>query len=352
MMNWKRERRERGQGYKAKDILSLPGLLTTHLPFAFSSFSRAPTMSFIFQMDVNDELNCHRVPATSSPSPPTTDTTTERIMVDYSPKPISIKSQSPSPERGIKTWLASHGSSYLPHDQPHSRSRGCSPRRARNSSSFALHSSYSSDSDFSDSEGELEEEDAIFLQPRRHLSRQGSGRTSPVSKPAPSRPGFLQNKPSTHHHLHLTAQRPALPVVDLSAASGHVELDLEFPPPVDKSHWSDDESDVGYPDEENSEDLEDEETEDADGFWALPPDEFDVPALVDDEEGNPASTSTRSIPIPSGPPRMGLMSRRMRPGFDLESPPTRRKSTDGQSFWTPWMDQYLADVAAVAQAAR
>jgi hypothetical protein len=76
-----------------------------------------------------------------------------------------------------------------------------------------------------------------------------------------------------------------------------------------------------------------------------------VPALVhdDDEEGNPASTSTRSIPIPSATKNTLSSSRRLRPCFGVESsPPTRRKSSDGQSFWTPWMDQYLADATAVA----
>lgn len=178
--------------------------------------------------------------------------------------------------------------------------------------------------------------------------------TSPVSRPAQPSPVF-QKKSSTHHHLHLTAQRPALPVVDLSAASGHVELDLDFLP-LDKSHWSDDESEVDSSDTE--EDNLDDDDADEDGLWGLHPDELDVPALVDDDECNPASTSTRSIPIPSTAKdvsyRVGLMPRRLRPCFDVESPPTRRKSTDGQSFWTPWMDQYLSDAAAVAamQAAR
>lgn len=175
--------------------------------------------------------------------------------------------------------------------------------------------------------------------------------TSSVSRPAQPSP-VLQKKSSTHHHLHLTAQRPALPVVDLSAASGHVELDLDVLP-LDKSHWSDDESDVDSSDDAEEDDLDDAEE---DGLWGLYPDELDVPALVDDDDGNPASTSTRSIPIPSTAkdvsPRAGLMSRRLRPHFDVESPPTRRKSTDGQSFWTPWMDRYLSDAAAAMRAGR
>jgi hypothetical protein len=298
-------------------------------------------MSFIFQMDANEQL-----------SQPIASTSTS-ILVDYAPKPIHTKSQSPSPERGINSWLATHGSSYYPHDQPH---RGSSPRRARQARPFALNVDDDDEDDSSsdsDSESEVREEDAIFLQPRRHLSRQGSGMTSPVSKPAHS---VLQKKSSGsshhyHHHFHLTAQRPALPVVDLSAASGHVELDLDVLP-LDKSHWSDDESDLGYDSEELQ--VEDDDTNE-DGLWVLHPDELDIPALVDDdedEEGNPASTSTRSIPIPSA--TKDTSSRRLLPCFGVEnSPPTRRKSSDGQSFWTPWMDQYLADATAVAlQAAR
>ena len=291
-------------------------------------------MSFIFQMDANEQL-AQPIASTSN-----------SILLDYAPKPI-IKSPSPSPERGINTWLASHGSSYYPHDQPH---RGSSPRRARPTRSFALNGDSDDDDDSnssdSDSESEVREEDAIFLQPRRHLSRQGSAMTSPVSKPATQTHSLLQKKSSGshhHHHFHLTAQRPALPVVDLSAASGHVELDLDILP-LDKSHWSDDdESDLAYDSEELQ--VEDDDNNE-DGLWALHPDELDIPALVDDdedEEGNPASTSTRSIPIPSATKD----TRRLRPCFDVESsPPTRRKSSDGQSFWTPWMDQYLAGAAA------
>jgi hypothetical protein len=282
---------------------------------------------------------------TTTPAQPTASTSTSsserrRVLVDYSPKQVALPVESKQSPRGIKSWLASHGSSYLPHDQPEPRQRGSSPRRAR-PRGFSFQSDSDSDSSCSsDSDAELEDDEAIFLQPRRHLSRQSSAQTGPVS----SRP-TVPVAPKKQHTfpLYLTAQRPALPVVDLSAASGHLELQADEQ--LDKSHWSDDEDDLLSEDDEDEETEEDEE--DVDGLWAMHPDELDVPALVDDDESGPASTSTRSIPIPNarapvatGAQAHGLMSRR------LASPPARRKaSMEGQSFWTPWMDRYLADAA-------
>ncbi|KIM32801.1 hypothetical protein M408DRAFT_326533 [Serendipita vermifera MAFF 305830] len=292
-------------------------------------------MSFIFQMD--NAADQQPIASTSSSG--------RRLLVDYAPKPVALSEvsqraspRSPSP-RGIESWLASHGSSYLPHDQPTQQTRGPSPRRARpsNNRRFSFHSD--SESSCGSSDSELEDDEAIFLQPRRHLSRQSSAQTGPV----PAQTQTITRKLTPP--IALTAQRPALPVVDLSAASGHVELQQQL-----QSHWSDDESEV-FSEEEELTDEDEDESDDAeveDGFWALHPDELEVPALVDDDESGPASTSTRSIPIPHAhtPARIGqgLMSRRLAPS----SSPRRKTSMDGQSFWTPWMDRYLADAAARA----
>ena len=285
-------------------------------------------MSFIFQMDNTEQQPIASTSSSSRQSP---------VLVDYAPKQVALPTTTAVQQQrqvpsGINKWLASHGSSYLPHDQPPQPQRSSSPRRARR---FSFHSeSESSESESeSDSDAELEDDDAIFLQPRRHLSRQSSAQASQTRVvPAVLLPT------STKNPLYLTAQRPALPVVDLSAASGHVELQ-------DKSHWSDDDESELFSEDEDEEDSD--ELENEDGLWALHPDELEVPALVDDDESGPASTSTRSIPIPraaasntAATPLAGLMSRR------LVSPAPRRKtSDDGQSFWTPWMDRYLADAA-------
>lgn len=289
-------------------------------------------MSFIFQMDCTAADNQPTASTSSSSS-------ARRLLVDYAPKQVALPVESKQSPRGIKSWLASHGSSYLPHDQPQPRQRGPSPRRAR-PRGFSFQTDSDDSSCSSDSDAELEDDEAIFLQPRRHLSRQSSAQTGPVSSSRPS-PVPVQKKQHTFP-LYLTAQRPALPVVDLSAASGHLELQADEV--LDKSHWSDDEDELLSEEDEDEEETEEDDEEDVDGLWALHPDELDVPALVDDDESGPASTSTRSIPIPtartSAAAPQGLMSRR------LASPPARRKaSMEGQSFWTPWMDRYLADAA-------
>jgi hypothetical protein len=116
-----------------------------------------------------------------------------------------------------------------------------------------------------------------------------------------------------------------LPVVDRAEATAFTTA-LQ-----DKSHWSDDEEDMDDVDDEEQEWLED---------------DLDLPALEEDS-GAPASTSTPSLPIPiySNPIDVSDTDPAHCIDDDLwnSSPrPARKPIQDGQSFWAPWIKDYMA----------
>jgi hypothetical protein len=137
-------------------------------------------------------------------------------------------------------------------------------------------------------------------------------------------------------------------VVDRAEATAFTTVLLED---KEKSYWSDDEEE----EEQEQEWLEEDEEDD----------DLDLPALEEDS-GAPASTSTRSLPIPIRTHSNPIL----RPAVadadadnvsesdcvqehDLDalwnsSPPSHQRRPSrkviqhGQSFWAPWIKDYMA----------
>ncbi|PVG02086.1 hypothetical protein CPB86DRAFT_781017 [Serendipita vermifera] len=254
--------------------------------------------------------------------------------------------------------------------------------------------------------------------------RTRAGRTGPAPVVTTTESALPSSSSPFHHPISvaaaaspamtnlLTAARPALPVVSLSAASAVIDLSMPNSHSNERSHWSDDEDldDDNKEEEEEEEESEEESDEveevEDEAQWAM--EEEEVPALDVDEEGAPASTSTRSLPIPilasspllhaqqqhqrplkaQGPHISHLRRNRFirgqryhlggdnshsdeysddgmdnsyRPQFEDEdmwdtsyqSPPTRKSTRqtynivhqDGQSFYGPWMNEYFTGVS-------
>lgn len=255
----------------------------------------------------------------------------QQFLVEYSPKPTTrvapVPQTLPAPvqqstataqHQAIHRWLANHRSySYLPHDDAPEHSAFSDDEDEESEDGYSSTSEESSDSE--------EDDDQIYMAPRRqHSAPLISSVVPPVALPvavAVARRAWP-----------LSAARPAMPVVDRAEATAFTTLQ-------DKSHWSDDEDDL-------FEDEEEEVVEEAEE-WI---DEDDLPAL-DADSGAPASTSTRSLPIPIfAPPRTRsnpiLSSRksRLEDAWDAASPhrAARKMIQDGQSFWTPWISDYIA----------
>jgi len=283
----------------------------------------------------------HQPTASTSSSSVVSSHARRQFLVEYSPKPArSIQTQvhAPVPFQAIHRWLDTHRSaSYEPLE----------------------HSSFSDDEDEEESEEEQEfeddeassesdsEDDQIYMAPRRQHSSQSISITAPLPAAASAAAAPISSS-VPRRAWPLSAARPALPVVDRAEATAFTTLVLQ-----DKSHWSDDEEDI----------IEDEDDEDEDEW--IGEDDEGLPEL-DADSGAPASTSTRSLPIPIfAPPRTRSNPRLTKAGVvdhsdeeaecveDLDAlwdssyqAPHRRKTSrkmiqDGQSFWTPWISDYM-----------
>jgi hypothetical protein len=257
----------------------------------------------------------------------------KQFLVEYSPKPAVPAPAAPvavyprhqrereQHQREVTTqalaihrWLATHRS-YEPIEH----------------SSFSddeeSESESESEADESDSEtDEDDEEDQIYMAPRRQHSAPS---ILPVPQPRPQPTASALPRKAWP----LSAARPAMPVVDRAEATAFTTT---LPQDKERSYWSDDDED----EEQEQEWLEDEDDED----------DLDLPAL-DADSGAPASTSTRSLPIPIFPPprtqsHTNFNDAERAHDFDSlwnSSPPSKqRRPQDGQSFWAPWLKDYMA----------
>ncbi|KAG9046924.1 hypothetical protein FS842_000762 [Serendipita sp. 407] len=419
---------------------------TTSTPFTVSYSPPAPVVHF-------RHSSPPRAVPVPAPAPVAAPAQVETTMVASTSKTTSTQ------QTGIHRWLAAHRP-YLPHDQPSSTSlavpttTSSSSKSTRSGRLLPVHNSTptsafsdSEDDDESSDEFEEEEEDdeeeyeerqyfgrssflprrresgeesssdnsseeeaeeeMIFLRPRRsHGSRPASTQRPTVSTPSP-----IQQQQQRHHHvrrrtppmpLSLSAQRPALPIVDLAQASGTSSFDQpelaviistpthSIPPPLHtaasslpKSHWSDDEDD----EEEEEEEEEVESIIDGEeALWLVVPPEDDLPALdadYEDATNDAPSTSTRSLPIPISLPldhyrrtltvdeqqlplevcvqktkalppaaiaAAAVVAQQLRREKEEEecgqSPPGHYRTSRlvfqrGQSFYKPWLDEYI-----------